>query len=778
MERVELCCHTNMSRLQGIDTVKDYIDEAIKRGYKQIAITDKDSTQSFIKANSYLNLYHRNEDFKIIYGCELTFKNEKKFSQCYSIFIYVKEQKGLKNLYKLVSLAYRNMIQGQPLVYREDLDKYRDGLLYASIGNNSEVYKNIDKKNISKIMVYYDFIGIEQTQKRLEININKKINNLCNKNNKVLVGSSMCNFINKEDYICNEILNMYKESNEIERGNNNYLHTADELIVQFNYIENAKKIVIDNPSKIAEQIEDITPVPVKAKLPKISFSDMIISKKCYDKAHEIYGEKLPENVDKRLKLELHSIIENNFQNIYFIYSELFEYSKKIGYKAVCTASKAGCSLVAYLLGITEIDPIKYNLPFEIFATKNYDMLPDIEMSVSSEIREEIFKYLREKYGESNVIFCNSEEYSNVDNISKVVDEYVELTEIEDLNDREYVIKKLKNVKQEVSGLASPAVILVGDGEIYDFCPTEIWYKNQVVTHLDRDSIMDLGFYTFNIRCSNVSTLIHNLESLTNTNSDNINFDDEDSLNVFRNAFDTSFGISINGIPRFEEEDVKKIIEKSKPQTLNDFACVLALAEGTGAWEGNAENRIKEGKKLTEVLSNREDMYNYLIESGIDINTAYDIVTFVRKGKASKGRLWKLDKDRYVEYVNKWSKYKEIMKNYNIPEWYIKSAESIDYLFTKSWALERTITAIKIAWYKVHYPEVFYKEYFKVISNLQLKDYYCKRQVQTKINRLYDEEELERAKKYKKNYTPYKKREIRELELVLEMFDREILKEKY
>jgi len=178
MERVELCCHTNMSRLQGIDTVKDYIDEAIKRGYKQIAITDKDSTQSFIKANSYLNLYHRNEDFKIIYGSELTFKNEKKSNQCYSIFIYVKEQKGLKNLYKLVSFAYRNIVQGQPLVYKDDLDKYRDGLLYASIGNNSEVYKNIDKKNISKIMNYYDFIGIEQTQKRLKININKKINNL------------------------------------------------------------------------------------------------------------------------------------------------------------------------------------------------------------------------------------------------------------------------------------------------------------------------------------------------------------------------------------------------------------------------------------------------------------------------------------------------------------------------------------------------------------------------------------------------------------------------
>ena len=98
--RVEFCCHTKMSKLQGINDVKEYIDETIKRGYKTIAITDTDSTQAFFCADDYLKLYKPNEDFKIIYGTEMHFKNEKNEHNIYTIYIYVKEQKGLKNFYK------------------------------------------------------------------------------------------------------------------------------------------------------------------------------------------------------------------------------------------------------------------------------------------------------------------------------------------------------------------------------------------------------------------------------------------------------------------------------------------------------------------------------------------------------------------------------------------------------------------------------------------------------------------------------------------------------
>ena len=104
--RVELCCHTKMSKLQGFNYAKEYIEEAINRGYKSIAITDVDSTQSFYEVYEYT----KNTDFKIIYGSEMHFKNSQNSDKLYTIYVYVKEQDGLKNLYKLISKAYNNKI--------------------------------------------------------------------------------------------------------------------------------------------------------------------------------------------------------------------------------------------------------------------------------------------------------------------------------------------------------------------------------------------------------------------------------------------------------------------------------------------------------------------------------------------------------------------------------------------------------------------------------------------------------------------------------------------
>ena len=168
--RVEFCCHTKMSTLQGINSAREYIQEAINRGDKAIAITDTDSTQSFFDANNYLRLYSDNKDFKIIYGAEMHFKISENTNKLYSIYIYVKKQEGLKNLYELISKAYRNIINGIPVIYKKDLNEYRSGLLYAAIGNQSEVYQNIEEQNIDDIIKFYDFIGIEPNEDNKNIN--------------------------------------------------------------------------------------------------------------------------------------------------------------------------------------------------------------------------------------------------------------------------------------------------------------------------------------------------------------------------------------------------------------------------------------------------------------------------------------------------------------------------------------------------------------------------------------------------------------------------------
>ena len=489
--RVELCCHTKMSKLQGINNAKEYIEEAINRGYKSIAITDIDSTQSFFEAYKYLKSKANNTDFKIIYGSEMHFKNSQDFDKLYTIYIYVKEQSGLKNLYKLITKAYSNKRNKIPTIYKNDLIKYRSGLLYAAIGKQSEVYQNIENKNINLLFDFYDFIGIEPNESSKNINI--KINRLCKKYNKILVGTSECNFIDKDDYKCNEILNLYKKNNNIKLGNTKYFQSTEELLSSFSYIEDSKDIVINNPIKISEKIRNIDLAPYKVAYPKLESAIITISHKCYKKSEEIYGKKLPEEIEGRLKLELYSIEEKNLEILYLISSELVDYSKKLGYE-VGSRGNIGNSFVAFLLGITDINPIKYNLPFEFVVGKDYDKVPDITLNFSSKIQEKIFKYLQKRFCKNKIIWGETVEYLTDKTIENVYNGYAELFGIKDTSSKYSIINKLIGVKSCTEENLGRVFIIPDGFEVSNLFPIEIGNKGHFKTHCDYRELCDLGLY--------------------------------------------------------------------------------------------------------------------------------------------------------------------------------------------------------------------------------------------------------------------------------------------
>ena len=763
--RVELCCHTKMSKLQGINYAKEYIEEAINRGYKSISITDVDSTQSFFEAYKYLKSNANNTDFKIIYGAEMHFKNSQNSDKLYTIYIYVKEQSGLKNLYELISKAYSNKKNKIPTIYKNDLIKYRSGLLYAAIGNQSEVYQNIENKNINFIFNFYDFIGIEPNESSKNINI--KINELCKKYNKILVGTSECNFINKDDYKCNEILNFYKKSTNIKLGNTKYFQSTDELLNCFSYVEDSKDIVINNPIKISDKISNINLAPYKITYPKLESAIITISQKCYKKAEEIYSKQLPKAVEERLKLELHSIEAKNFEIIYLISSELVDYSKKLGYE-VCSGGNIGNSFVAFLLGITDINPIQYNLPFEFFAGKDYDREPNIVLNFSSKIQEKIFTYLQKRFDSNKIIWGGTVEYLTDKTIEKAYDGYVDLFGIKDTSSKDSSINKLVGVKSCTGENLGRVFIIPNGFEISNLFPIEIENKEHFKTHCDYHELCDFGLYKLEILNNDILSMIYELEKETKINSKVIDLNDKETLKMFLHANDNSYPVSMNGIPEFGTTFAKKMIEIAKPHNFNDLVCILTLFHGTGTWTYNASFLIKnDHKRLNEVISNREDMFHYLINHGIEKSIAFDIVEFVRKGI-----LFKNDK----KINDKWEEYKIILKEHNIPKWYIESAEKIKYMFPKAHVIGYTINVFKIAWFKVHYPKAFYDVYFKLESNLNIDEYYCKRQVKNELNRLYDLKEIhENNIDFDYDYNNEKK--IQDLELILEMFNNGILKEK-
>ena len=780
-ERIELGCYTNMSEMYGLDTVEDYIDEAINRGCKAVGITDINTVQSFIPAQEHLGKLDK-ENFKILYGVRTKFiedeyQNEKNKNDAYDIVVYVKEQKGIKNLYNILSLA--NTQNNEGIIYKSQLDKYRDGLLYGTVGPKGELYQNIifNKQKNEKIAKYYDFLEIEpvydyksEYAKKEQQEINKKIIDIGNKQNILVVAASNCKFINKEDKICNEVLNYHKNVTPVETDNRRYMHTTEDMLQEFDYLgkETAYKIIVKNTNLLADKCDKINTIIEGKYYPKIENSKQIIKEETYKKAHEIYGEKLPENVENRLELELENIIKNNFEVIYLVASEAVKKSNEEGY-LVNTRGCVGDSFVAFLLGITEYNPIEYNLPFEIFAGKDFDREPDIDLNFAPEIRDEIIKYIKEKFGENKIIYCGTVGTLTKSTVCNAISKYLKDFELTiDDNEKTKIINKLVEIKRCDGIHPGGIIILPEDKDITDFSPVlKNAYDGKIKTQIDYHSL-DMNLYKFDILENKTQTVIHQLEKITGIDPINIKLDDKETLELFIKENGTK------GIPEFSSEFSINMLKTVKPTNFNDLVCMIGLAHGSGTWNYNANSLIKNGEaKIDEVISTREDLINYLVRKGIEKDLAYDITKFIIRGKPIKARYNKLFNPEFnKEMLEKWNEYKKIMENHDIPEWYIKSCSKIEYLFTKSYAIGYALNSFRIAWYKVHYPEAFYKVYFDIFGNIDINKYRDISQVKRRIVYLKNcIEDKNIENQLKCNYES----ELDELEILIEMFEKGIKK---
>lgn len=719
-ERVEIGCYTNMSEMKGISTVKEYINEAKKRGWKAIGITDENSTQAFLEAQEYIEWLEENQ-LKIIYGVKVKFIDDVNLNEINDITILVKEQKGLKNLYTILSDAFCNKTEGENLIYRSQLDKYRDGLLYGISGLNGNS-ETLDEK-----IRYYDFIQIEPIYQK----INKKIIELGDKNNILVVASSNPLYVDKKDSICNEILNHYKGVLDCEYSNERYLHTTEEMLQKFDYLdrETAERIVIDNTNILADMCEKISPmgkIKFEERYPQIEHSKEMITDECYKNVHKIYGKKLHKEVEERLDLELNSIIENGFETIYLIASDCVKKSNELGYP-VGTRGSVGNSFVAFLLGITDYNPLDYDLSFEIFAGRYWGREPDIDLNISREISPQIYEYINEKYCGNNIVYCGTFGTMSEKTATQMVDKYI--------NDLEYsidekrkieIIEKLMWIKRSTGVHPGGMFIIPKNKDIKEYTPIEYYKfndKSLIKTHMDYHFIWLNGMYKFDIINHDTPTILQRLKDMTKVNYDEIDFNDKETLEVFLNVGNDENKISTLGIPEFGTDFMINMLKLAKPKNFDDLISLSGFAHSTGTWYDNAESLIRyENIPIQRLISSRDDIMNYLISKGISRDKSFEISEFVRKGKAEKVVNILVRNQYYESVYQEWQEYKKIMLKCNIPEWYINSCEKIKYLFPKAHAIGYVRDSYRIAWYKVHYPDVFYKVYFEIYGDIDIKKY--------------------------------------------------------
>lgn len=803
-KRVELHCHTNMSAKDAVAKAGDIINRAYKWGHKAVAITDHGVVQSYpAVAEAVAKIRKSGGEFKAIYGVENYFiddtrhdisnlsKKEIAKLRNHQI-ILVENLVGLKNLYKLISDSHLNKFYGRPIILRSALDAHREGLIVGSACEQGELYRAIidgkDDETLLEIAQYYDYLEIQPlgnnefmvrdsanpdkvdkkgnvTPNRfknvtsIEVikNFNRKVVEIADKLGKPVVATGDVHFLKKEDGIIRQIVMAGQGFDDIENQAPLYFKSTTEMLQDFSYFgDRAYEFVVENPNIIADRISaDVVPVPKGNYPPVIEGSDEKLHSICWANAKAIYGDPVPEIVEKRLNKELNSIINNGFSIMYISAQELVAKSEELGYY-VGSRGSVGSSFVATMAGISEVNPLaphyvcptcKYSefftdgsvgsgfdlpekncphcntplnrnghdIPFETFLGFKGDKVPDIDLNFSDEVQNTIQEYTKEMFGAENVYKAGTISTiaeKTAFGFAKAYAEKMNITLSQaELNRLASLVEGAK-VKTTTGQHPAGMIIVPRDKTIYDFCPVQHpaddTESDIITTHFDFHSIHDTILKLDELGHV-VPTTYKYLTEYTGIDVNDVSMSDPKVYSLFTSTDalgakpeDIESNTGTFCLPEFGTSFVRGMLVDCKPKNFSDLLQISGLSHGTDVYLGNAKDLIDEGTcTISEVIGTRDNIMVYLIHQGMDEGRAFNITETVRKGLVAKGKVSK----------EEWGQMEEDMRAVGVPEWYIGSCYKIKYMFPKAHAAAYVISAIKLGWYKVYYPLEFYCAYF-------------------------------------------------------------------
>lgn len=688
--------------------------------------------------------------------------------------ILAKNDTGRINLYKLVSLSHLDYYSRRPRIPKSVFEENREGLIIGSACEAGELYQAVlrgqSQEEMVRLAEFYDYLEIQplgnnqfmvrdekyediQSDEDL-IAINKKIVALGEELNKPVVATCDVHFLDPEDELYRRIIMAGKGFKDADMQAPLYLRTTEEMLSEFSYLgaEKAREVVITNTNRIADQIERISPVRPDKCPPVIENSAETLTQICYDKAHSMYGPKLPEIVEARLKRELDSIIGNGFAVMYIIAQKLVWKSNEDGY-LVGSRGSVGSSFVATMSGITEVNPLPahyycescfysdfdseevrafagrsgcdmpdklcpvcgkplckdgHEIPFETFLGFYGDKEPDIDLNFSGEYQCHAHDYTEVIFGKGQTFragtigtLADKTAYGYVYRYYEDKQQHKRRAEME--REAEGCVGVRRTTGQHPGGI----IVLPHGEEIYSFTPVQHpandMETSTITTHFDYHSI-DHNLLKLDILGHDDPTMIRMLEDLTGVDAKSIRLDDEKVLSLFENL--SAFGLRPEnldgcdlgclGIPEFGTEFVMQMLRDTRPKTFSDLVRISGLSHGTDVWLNNAQYFISQGNcTLSTAICTRDDIMTFLIHTGVEKGLAFKIMESVRKGKGLKPEM------------------EEAMKAAGVPDWYMESCRRIKYMFPKAHAAAYVMMAFRIAWFKVYEPLAYYAAYFSI-----------------------------------------------------------------
>ena len=705
-------------------------------------------------------------------------ENIQKMPTYHAIILATCDQ-GRTNLYRLVSLAHIKYYHKRPRIPKSEFLKYRDGLLIGSACEAGELYRAIlngrPEEEISRLVDFYDYLEIQPLGNNAFlvrdedspiasnddlIEINKKIVRLGEEFHKPVVATCDVHFLDPEDEIYRRIIMTGQGFKDADDQAPLYLRTTEEMLKEFEYLGSAKaeEVVITNTNRIADMCERISPVRPDKCPPVIENSDQMLRDICYNKAHKMYGDPLPEIVQERLERELNSIISNGYAVMYIIAQKLVWKSNEDGY-LVGSRGSVGSSFVATMSGITEVNPLHahylckhcqysdfdsdlvksysgrggcdmpdkicprcgrplskegFDIPFETFLGFKGNKEPDIDLNFSGEYQSKAHKYTEVIFGEGQTFKAGTIGTLADKTAFGYVKNYYEERGIHKRNcEIDRIVGGCVGVRRTTGQHPGGIVVLPMGEQIYTFTPIQHPANDMTVdittTHFDYHSI-DHNLLKLDILGHDDPTMIRMLQDLTGVDPTQIPLDDQAVMSLFQNT--SALGISPEdidgcqlgalGIPEFGTDFAMGMLIDTQPKEFSDLIRIAGLSHGTDVWLGNAQTLIQEKKAtISTAICTRDDIMIYLISMGLDSEESFKIMENVRKGMVAKGK------------CDKWPEWKQDMIDHNVPDWYIWSCEKIKYMFPKAHAAAYVMMAWRIAYCKVFYPLAYYAAYFSI-----------------------------------------------------------------
>ncbi len=750
-------------------------------------------------------------------------KEEFKKQRSYHAIILAKNYVGLRNLYKLVSISHLNYFYKNPRILKSIYKKYSEGLILGSACEAGELYQAIElgksDEEIENIARDYDYLeiqpignneflvrnGVVPDREYLK-DINRKIVELGEKLGKLVVATCDVHFMDPQDEIYRRILEAGQGYKDADEQAPLYLRTTEEMLKEFEYLgeEKAYEVVVTNTNKVSDMCDRIDPISPEKCPPHIPGCEEDIKNIAYKKAHELYGDPLPEIVQTRLDKELNSIISNGYSVMYIIAQRLVWKSNEDGY-IVGSRGSVGSSLVAFMTGITEVNSLqphyrcpkcKYSefddygvgngfdlpdkdcpkcgtkmakdgmdIPFETFLGFNGDKEPDIDLNFSGEYQAKAHKYTEVIFGKGTTFKAGTVGTVAEQTAFGYVKKYYE--------ERNIPINKAEIARLSVgcqgikrtTGQHPGGIIVVPKGrEIYEFTPVQHPADDPnsdiITTHFDYHSI-DGNLLKLDILGHDDPTVIRMLQDITGIAPTEVPLDDKETMSIFSST--KALGVTPEqihsevgtyGIPEYGTKFARGMLLDTHPTTFDELIRISGLSHGTDVWLGNAQSLIEQGiVTLQQAICCRDDIMIYLMKKGLPPDKSFKIMEAVRKGKVAKGKEPKW-KDEYIP----------LMLEHDVPEWYIKSCEKIKYMFPKAHAAAYVTNAFRIAWFKVHIPLAYYAAFFTI----RAKAFDAEVMINGKEKVKNKMKEIEMMGN---NATPKDKDMYDDLELVLEMYER-------